>query len=219
MTFAPRFSSETELVRRATPEDSERIARLFAAAFHADPVFNWLLRDGPQRMRGLQRFFLWAVQRRALPHGETWISANRFAAAAWIPPYSTARLGFADDLQMLPILLRLTGLQRLARGAALAAAMEQTRPKACHFYLAFLAVAPRLQGGGWGTALLERTLARIDAAGANAYLDNSNPRNLRLYERHGFGVTSEVIARNDAPPLYGMWRPARARQGSSTMSQ
>jgi len=197
---------------------------LFAAAFHSDPVFNWLLRDGPQRLRALQRFFLWTVQRRAMPHGETWISANRLAAAAWIPPYSTARPRLSDDLRMLPVVLRLTGLQRLGRSAALAAAMEQTRPKERYFYLAFLAVAPRLQGAGWGSALLERTLARIDATGANAYLDNSNPRNLPLYERHGFEVVGEVIARSDAPPLYAMWRPARNRkteadQGSRTMSQ
>ena len=224
MTVAVRFSAEPETVRRATAEDTERIARLFAAAFHSDPVFNWLLRDGPQRMRALQRFFSWAVQRRTMPHGETWISANRLAAAAWIPPYSTAQPRLADDLRMLPIVLRLTGLQRLARGAALAAAMEETRPRERHFYLAFLGVAPRLQGSGWGSALLERTLARIDATGANAYLDNSNPRNLPLYQRYGFEVVGEVIARSDAPPLYAMWRPARGRksdadQGSSTISQ
>src|SRR6185503_2238107 len=140
MTFAPRFPSEPELVRRATVQDAERIARLFAAAFSADPIFNWLLRDGPKRMHALQRFFLWAVKRRAMPHGETWISANRLAAAAWVPPYSAIQPGLADDLRMLPVVLRITGLQRLGRSAALAAAMEETRPKERHFYLAFLGV-------------------------------------------------------------------------------
>ena len=35
----------------------------------------------------------------------------------------------------------------------------------------------------------------------------------------GFTVLREVKARADAPPVYAMWRPAKARQGSSTMSQ
>jgi hypothetical protein len=57
--------------------------------------------------------------------------------------------------------------------------------------------------------LLERTLARVDAARAGAYLENSNPRNLTLYERAGFTVTREIIARRDAPPMFAMWRPAK----------
>ncbi len=212
MTVALRqFPAEAESVRRATLQDCQRIARLFRAAFHSDPVFDWLVRSGARRERALQRFFLWTLQRRTIPLGETWISANRLGAAAWIPPYAATQLSLLDDLRMLPIILRLTGIPRLARGAAMAAAMEQAQPKEPHFYLAFIGVAPRLQGGGLGTLLLERSLARIDAMQANAYLDNSNPRNLRLYERSGFSVVREIVARRDAPPLYAMWRPARKR--------
>jgi hypothetical protein len=50
-------------------------------------------------------------------------------------------------------------------------------------------------------------------------LENSNPRNLRLYESAGFSVLREIKARRDAPPVFAMRRPARALQGSSTMSQ
>ena len=110
---------------------------------------------------------------------------------------------------MFPTILRLTGLPRLARGAAMAVAMADSHPDEPCFYLAFIGVAPRLQGAGLGSLLLERTLARVDAARAGAYLENSNPRNLKLYERVGFKVTREIVARRDAPPLFAMWRPAR----------
>jgi hypothetical protein len=33
-------------IRRATLADGPRIARLFAAAFARDPVFDWLVRAG-----------------------------------------------------------------------------------------------------------------------------------------------------------------------------
>ena len=207
-------------MRRATPDDVPRIARLFAAAFASDPVFDWLVREGDARQSALQRFFGWILESRTVPHGETWITADGLAAAAWIPPNTQEtppRL--ADDLRMLPVILRLTGLPRLPRGAAMAAAMEDAHPKVPYFYLAFIGVAPRMQGSGLGSAILRATLARADASGANAYLENSNPRNLKLYEREGFSVTREIRARGDAPPVYAMWRPARARQGSSTMSQ
>ena len=91
----------------------------------------------------------------------------------------------------------------------MAAAMTNAHPEQPFFYLAFIGVAPRLQGCGLGTRLLECTLARVDAARAGAYLENSNPRNLALYERVGFKVTREIVARRDAPPMFAMWRPAR----------
>jgi len=204
--------AETEPVRRAGMADVERLAKLFAAAFRSDPVFDWLVPSATTRQRALERFFHFTLKRRIIPHGETWISANRLGAAAWIPPYSpAARPSLADDLRMLPLILRLTGIARIARGAALAAAMEKAEPKEPYFYLAFIAVAPRLQGKGFGTLLLERSLARIDAVGANAYVDSSQARNLRLYERAGFSIVREIKARKDAPPLFAMWRPARPR--------
>jgi ribosomal protein S18 acetylase RimI-like enzyme len=207
---APVHSFAEETVRRATPDDVPRLARLFTAVFADDPVFNWLTRSGRSRHRALERFFLRVLNSRTLPHGETWLTANGLAAAAWIPPYSPLQSpSLLDDIRMFPTVLRLTGVPRLGRGAAMAAAMAGAHPEQPFFYLAFIAVAPRLQGAGLGTLLLERTLARVDAARAGAYLENSNPRNLALYERAGFKVTREIVARRDAPPMFAMWRPAR----------
>lgn len=196
--------------RRAGPEDAPRIARLFAAAFRHDPVFNWLSRAGAARGEAMQRFFLWALRERTMPHGETWISRDGYGAAAWIPPYTKAGpVTLRDELRALPVIWGLTGLMRLARGAAMASAIERAHPKEPHFYLAFIGVAPRFQGAGLGTQLLKETLGRVDAAGAPAYLENSHMRNIALYERFGFRVIQEVVARRDAPPLYAMWRAAK----------
>lgn len=196
-------------LRRANVDDAARIARLFAAAFARDPIFDWLARTGTRAL-ALQRFFFWLLRERTLQHGETWMTQDGYAAAAWVPPYSEAKpVTFRDEMRLLPVIWGLTGLPRLARGAAMAAAMEKTHPQEPYFYLAFIGVAPRFQGSGLGTALLEETLARVDAAGAPAFLENSNPRNIKLYERVGFSVMHEIVARKDAPPLFAMWRPAR----------
>jgi ribosomal protein S18 acetylase RimI-like enzyme len=200
-------------IKRASIDDAARLARLFAAAFDRDPVFHWLARDGGARATALQRFFFWVLRERSLPHGETWMAPDGYAAAAWIPPYFDSKKNpptFRGDMRLLPVILGLTGLSRFPRGAAMAQALEAAHPKEPFFYLAFIGVAPRFQGSGLGSALLTDTLARVDAAGAPAFLENSNPRNIKLYERAGFSVTHEVVARRDAPPLFAMWRPARA---------
>ena len=195
--------------RRAHIADVRALARLFAAAFAADPVFDWIARRGPGRARGLERFFFWVMKARAVPFGEVWMAPDGCAAAAWLPPDTPASPGgFFEQILLMPIFIRLCGIPRLGRGAAMADAMEKHHPKERHYYLSFIAVAPRLQGMGLGSAILEATLQQADDTGWPAYLENSNPKNTRLYERHGF-VARSSIAPKGAPPLLPMWRDPR----------
>lgn len=195
--------------RRATIDDTGVLARLFAAAFATDPVMDWIARPAPQRTHALEQFFFWLLRVRAIPHGEVWMAADASCCAAWLPPGAEASPGgLVEQIKLLPLFVRLCGFPRLLRGSAMADAMEKNHPKAPHFYLAFVAVAPRLQGMGLGGAILEATVKRADAADMPAYLENSNPKNTRLYERAGF-VAKADIAPKGAPALIPMWRDAR----------
>ncbi len=195
--------------RRATDADSAVLSRLFAAAFTTDPIFNWMARPGPRRAQVLEQFFFWLLKTRAIPFGEVWMSADGNVCAAWLPPGTTASSGgFVEQMRLLPLFVRLCGFPRLMRGSAMADAMEKNHPHEHHYYLAFIAVAPRLQGLGLGGAMLEATVKRADEMGVPAYLENSNPRNTKLYERAGF-VARKNIAPPGAPPLMGMWRGRR----------
>lgn len=213
--------------RRASAQDTEQLARLFAAAFMTDPVMDWVARRGPKRAIGLERFFYWILGVRAIPFGEVWMSEDGGAAAAWLPPDVPATAGgFWEQMKLMPMFLRMCGLPRMARGSAMGDAMEKNHPHEPHYYLAFVAVAPRLQGLGLGSAIMDSTIARVDATGMPAYLENSNPKNTKLYERCGF-VRRQNIAPKQAPPLIAMWRDARPlaiangaiAQGSSSLSQ
>lgn len=53
--------------RRANFSDAALLARLFTAAFLNDPVFDWIARRGPRRAAGLEQFFFWLLQMRAIP--------------------------------------------------------------------------------------------------------------------------------------------------------
>jgi ribosomal protein S18 acetylase RimI-like enzyme len=198
-------------MRRASGNDIEHIARLFAASFMRDPVFDWMVKTGEGRLPALANFFRWVLKAQTIAPGETWMRPDGLAAAAWIPPgVEDSSSFFIDQLRLTPLLMQLTGVSRLSRGVALAGAMDD-HPSEPHFYLAFVGVAPNRQRRGMGTALLEETLARVDKAGAPAYLENSNPKNLPLYQRLGFRVIKEVRARPEAPPLFAMWRPASGK--------
>jgi GNAT superfamily N-acetyltransferase len=206
--------AEASRPRRAHIDDARGLARLLAASFAADPVMSWIARPGPKRAGGLERFFFWLLNVRAIPFGEVWMANG--VAAVWLPPNVPATAGgLMDQLRLLPMFLRMCGVPRLLRGQAMADAMEKHHPHDPHYYLAFIAVAPRLQGLGLGSAMLSATLERIDSAGASAYLENSNPKNARLYERAGF-VARGNIAPKGAPPLISMWRDASQRRISGS---
>lgn len=205
--------------RRASAADAPELSRLFAAAFVNDPVMDWVARRDAKRAVALEHFFFWLLTVRAVPFGEVWMADG--AAAIWLPPGVPATAGgLVEQLRLLPMFLGLCGVTRLLRGQAIADAMEKHHPAEPHFYLAFVAVAPPLQGSGLGSAILAATLARPDSAGLPAYLENSNPKNTPLYARHGF-ATRANIAPPGAPPLLAMWRnPQQDRvQGSSSLSQ
>jgi ribosomal protein S18 acetylase RimI-like enzyme len=59
-----------------------------------------------------------------------------------------------------------------------------------------------------GGELLTTSLRVVDADHLPAYLESSNPRNITLYERHGFEVTREIPIEG-GPSMTAMWRPAR----------
>ena len=65
-------------------------------------------------------------------------------------------------------------------------------PAEPYWYLALIGVEPNARGKGLGEALMRRAVARCDEEQAPAYLESSNPRNISLYERHGFEVMGEV---------------------------
>jgi GNAT superfamily N-acetyltransferase len=193
--------------RRAGDADAVPLAQLLTAAFQTDPVFDWIARPGPRRAEVLQEFFLWILRTRAIPCGEVWASEG--VTAVWIPPDAPSSPGgFFEQLRLVPMFLRLCGWSRLMRGASIGDAMERGHPHERHFYLAFVAVAPRLQGMGLGGTILEANLKQIDALGEPSYLENSNPKNTRLYERLGF-LTRRDIAPAGAPPMIAMWRPGK----------
>jgi ribosomal protein S18 acetylase RimI-like enzyme len=70
--------------------------------------------------------------------------------------------------------------------------MGQSHPEESHWYLPVVGVDPNAQGRGLGGALMRHALARCDAEGSSAYLESTNPRNISLYERHGFKIIDEI---------------------------
>lgn len=86
--------------------------------------------------------------------------------------------------------------------------MEKFHPTEPHWYLPLIGVDPVYQGAGLGSALMTEALKAVDRDGLIAYLESSNPRNISLYEHHGFEVIGEIQS-GSSPVLRPMLRRAQ----------
>ncbi len=187
-------------------------ARDLAAAFVDDPLFNWFMRPDPRRHAARERFFKVILKDVAFRDGRIQRPAGGGAAAVWIGSETLGPQPMHRELRGLPMLLNATGRSRFGRLLALRKAMEDHHPmERPHDYLWFLGVRPDVQGHGLGSRLLGAQIARLDARGRASFLETATPRNLPLYQRHGYEIIAEYRPAADAPVCWGMWRePARA---------
>jgi ribosomal protein S18 acetylase RimI-like enzyme len=191
-------------VRIAAAEDADEVARVLAAGFGDDPVMAWMF--GENRAAKLAAFFGFLAPEALVPLGATFLSDG--CCASWAPPDPQP---WPDDRQhrfaeaMRPVC---TGPD-FERMQNLGERVDASHPAQPYWYLGMLATLPEWQGRGRGTQLLAHTLAMVDdpeRGGAQAaYLESTNPRNVGLYERHGFRATGRIDL-PDGPLMTLMWR-------------
>lgn len=199
--------------RVAQAADLDAAVAVLARAFDTDPVTDWFLRADARRTQALRGMFTGILGSWALALGQTYLAADGGACALFLPPDPDAhRRGVAEWLALAWAILPSTGVARLGRGLRLIHTMDRHHPThPLHYYLWFLGVAPDRAGHGVGSTLLDAVLARYDREGVPTYLENSNPRNRRFYERLGYRSRGEYRPLFGGPTLDPMWREAAAR--------
>lgn len=190
--------------RVATRAEIPAAIETLARAFHADPVWGWAFPDPERRLE--QHRAVWGlVAEAALSYGSAWLTGDCAAVALWIPP-GKPELRAEDEARLEGILAELLGdgaARVLETFERFAAAHPDGDP---HYYLSLLGTNPDRRGQGLGMGLLAATLERIDAEGAPAFLESSNPANTPRYERLGFSVCGEFELSGDGPSVAQMWR-------------
>jgi ribosomal protein S18 acetylase RimI-like enzyme len=182
--------------------DRDPVMAILTLAFSTDAPVRYLFSGAETHLAWFPRLAA-AMGGAALEAGSAYVADGDGAAALWLPPGVEA-----DGEAIFAIVGETVAPERLEVLAELGELMGQYHPKEPHWYLPLIGVDPSRQGRGLGSALLKAGLARCDADGLPAYLESSSPRNVPLYERHGFEVIG-LIKPGDHPGLIPMYRPAR----------
>lgn len=189
------------VIRTAGEGDREFVVRLLDEAFQDDPVSGWVFPDRAHRVATHHKL-MGAFADVVLAEGRVDVTEDGAACALWLSVPADDH-GDEDGPGQLreavdPENERVELIGRLTAGIHPAGR--------AHEYLWMVAVAPGRQGEGLGTALIETVLDRCDREGIPAYLEASNARSRKLYERLGFELTGRPLELPDGPQMWPMWR-------------
>ena len=184
----------------ASSEDRDRVISTIVMGFATDPFGRWFWPEAKQYLSSGPAFD--ALGGGAIDAGAAFVTENFEGAALWLPP------GIAPDEEEFERQLEMTvSPDMMEEVLAVFEKMDEYHPEEDVWYLPLIAVDPAHQCRGLGSALMKAALLRCDEQGLPAYLESSNPRNITLYERHGFEVLGEIQI-GSSPVVTPMLRPA-----------
>jgi ribosomal protein S18 acetylase RimI-like enzyme len=190
-------------IRSVRPDETQRLAATLTLAFADDPSVRWGLADAGQYILGMGPYASAFGGKAALERGTAYVVGDFLGVAVFLQPNARP-----DEEAMAAVAMNYVPAAHLAEVHALLETMAQHQPAVPHWHLTLIGIDPAHRGRGLGTALLRHGLTICDQAPALAYLEATSPRNLSLYERHGFEVIAE-IAVGSSPPMYPMIRKPR----------
>jgi GNAT superfamily N-acetyltransferase len=201
-----KYGSQVTSARPATSADIGAIADVFTTAFFSDPVWGPAFPD--EASRAEQSAVMWRVYAAsALRYPWTFVTPNVEAAAIWIPP-GGIELTPEEASELDETLEKVAGPQTAAVAREIDVRFAAAHPDGSFFHLTILGTHTSHRGHGLGMALVADGLARIDALGAAAYLESTNPANIERYRGVGFEPRAEIIM-PAGQVVTTMWRAAR----------
>jgi ribosomal protein S18 acetylase RimI-like enzyme len=191
-------------IKAAGTSGKRQIVDCITLAFSTDPMARWAYPNSQQYLEYFPNFIR-LFGGRAF-ETETAYYINSFSAAAlWLTPETS------PDEEALAALVQNTVAKDLQGDLfAIFEQMAGFHPVEPHWYLPLIGVDPMQQNKGYGSMLMQHVLGVCDREGRPAYLESSNPRNITLYQRHGFEIVGTIQA-GSSPPMFAMRREPRAK--------
>jgi GNAT superfamily N-acetyltransferase len=188
-------------------------AGVLARAFQLDPPMVYVWPDATARARVLPSLMKAFVTYGSMFGEPLTTSGKPEAVALWLPLddlNDTPERDHRAGTDQIPAMLGAEAFARFMHIATTVGRFHKLSAPGKHLYLSILGVEPSRQGQGLGSALIRPTLERADAAGLPCYLDTFQPRNVPLYQKHGFKITVEEVEPNSGVRGWGFLREPRS---------
>ena len=189
-------------------DQRRKASNVLARAFHHDPMYQMVLPDEEKRAD----FLTWIFDRLlvyCIQHGRVFALDNFNGSALWLPPGKTkmtllnmVRVG----LYATPFKLGWKAYRLFDAYLSYANVLHKQHAPKSHWYLLAIGVDPSSQGKGFGHAILQPMLEKIDTENIACYLETGIENNIGFYESHGFKVVCQEILPGYKLDVWGMLR-------------
>jgi ribosomal protein S18 acetylase RimI-like enzyme len=198
-------------IKSAGEHEEHSIVSTLVLAFSSDPAARWVY---PESQQYLAHFpiFVRKFGGKAFSDGIVYVADECAGAALWLPPDV-----HPDEQELVAFLERTVEYDMHDQVFAVFEQMGNFHPTEPHWYLPLIGVDTHLQGRGYGSALLSHSLAMCDRDRLPAYLESSNPKNVPLYQRHGFELLGTIQAKG-SPQIFPMLRKPRTPASGGYMA-
>ncbi|HYL57855.1 MAG TPA: GNAT family N-acetyltransferase [Candidatus Acidoferrales bacterium] len=207
----PTSSTPPPEILKLRDDQIASAAAVLARAFHNDPPLVWVLPDADHRARVMPQFFATFVTY-AIQSGAAFTTAGTSnAVAIWLdiddPKIDDTDGEHRAGIDRIPSIIGADAWARMLNIIKFVGRLHEKFAPAKHAYLQWLGVEPELQGRGLGSAVMAPGLRHADAAKLPSYLETFQPRNVPLYQRHGFRIMAEEVEPASGCRCWAFLRP------------
>jgi ribosomal protein S18 acetylase RimI-like enzyme len=195
------------------PNLKKRASEVVAASFFDYPMFTFFFPDPKRRSRYLP-WYLENVLNCAIKYGEVFTNPEISGVIFTLPPGHT-RISKWEYLQngflFTPLLLGFHNFKQSMECENFVGDIQhkllKDRP---HIYLWGLAIDPKQQRKGIGSALLQPVLTKADSQKIPVYLETHDEKNVLYYQNHGFDLIYSDTIPKYALPIWCMLREPKS---------
>jgi len=193
-------------IRKAGYDDVDALKKVLAKTFDEDPIHKWCIAQDRKRTARMEKHFETHVKHYAMKYDHVFTTEELDVVAVWFPPEpkDSWKSSTLKDLSLIHKWVAITGFWKLLTTMSAIEFVKKRHLKRPHYYLSYIGVDPPFQGRGIGTDLLWHGLQMCRQRGLPAYLETSQERNVRYYERNGFTVSEEFFVPHDGPKIWTM---------------
>ena len=197
-------------VRTVAEADAEQTIAGLTLAFATDPAVRSFYPDPRDHLTHFPEMMRTQIHSAIAVRSAHCVEGFR-AATIWFPPENSdaeVEAGKARRRKMDALIQETACKDGNDDLFAALGKMGKFHLDAPHWYLLAIGVDPNHQNEGLGSLLMKHALPKVDAEGALAFLESSNPRNVPFYLRHGFEVM-QVVQVGTSPTFTLMVREPR----------
>ncbi|ABG58457.1 GNAT family N-acetyltransferase [Cytophaga hutchinsonii] len=174
----------------ATYSDRKAAIEILTQSFNSNKSVEYVIRGGKNRSAQIKALMEYAFDMCML-FGNVYLSDDKKACGLVLLPHKKKVTLKSIELD-ISFLLLCSGIKKVSKILKREEAIKNAHAENSYAHLWFLGVAPKEQGKGYGSTLLNEITELYTKIGLPVYLETSTLSNLPWYKKNGFEIIQEL---------------------------